>query len=417
MGNGDMRICFFQIVPHHGGASRSCVETCRRLARRADVLVIDPYGCAKPYVSALEEAQVPHRVLQRRISSCDIGGWKNRLGRAVALLRNYPHLRALARMLDREIEAFGPDVICTDNLKSAYILSLVPQIHRVPVCYYLRGWFRPCQVGYIGGWLCRRHASGIIAVSYATQAALSCSGVSFDKIYVLHNPVEAESLVEQSHRPLALPLPGMDKKIRLLVPGSITHAKGQHTAVQALSRLRSLGHDAVLWIAGDHQPIGPDRSYVTDLRGLIRRLDLQDHVYFIGLRDDLPQVIHAASHVVLPSHSEGHPRVVLETMVLRRPVFTTPAGGCMDMVIPGLTGYLFGFERPDELAGAIHGAIRAPQDERSLVETAYNWVMRAFAPHDHTEKLMMILEDIIRRSRKQPTGEVSGTGTMLSCNE
>jgi glycosyltransferase involved in cell wall biosynthesis len=394
-----MRICFFQIVPHYGGAAKSCIEMCTRLLIQAEVRLIDPYGCSQPFISQLKTNHIPYSVLLPSQDGRYIGGWHSPLARLFQMAVAYPHLKKLAKRLVDAVKAFKPDVICTDNLKSAYILSQAKAIAGIPVVYYLRGWFRPSQINMVGRRLCLKHAAGIIAVSYATQSALICSGVPSSKMFILHNPIDAQELARQSDQPLTSPLPGAELPIRLLVPAGIMYAKGQHTAVRAVKRLLEMDRCTVLWIAGDHQTIDPNRPYLDDLRRMVEHLGMQGHVFFIGLRNDIAQVMKAATHVVLPSHSEGHPRVILEAMALKKPMLSTPAGGCLDMVIPGLTGRLFNFERWDELAMGVADAVQDPEKTNAMVQRAFNWVISDFTPATHSAKLMGIFGEILAKKK------------------
>lgn len=391
----EMKICFFQLVPHYGGAATSCIEVCRRLSQHAEVSFVDPYGCSDRFRNKIEKLDVAYHILKPSPRGHEIGGWGNPIGRLACMAMKLPHMRMLARLLDKELAANPPDVICTDNLKSAFILSFSKQGRKIPVVYYLRGWFRPSQINAVGRWLCKRHATRIIAVSYATAAALNCNGIQFNKINTLHNPINVERITQASEGAPSHPLPQSNLPLRMLLPAGIMKEKGQHTAVLAMKILRSKGYDGVLWIAGDHQSIGPNRPYLDQLEALIRDLQLTDAVHFIGLRDDIPQVMRAATHVLLPSHSEGHPRSILEAMALKRPVLSTPAGGCMDLVIHGLTGRLFDFDRADQLAAEVEAALKNQTDTNRMVQTAYNWICQAYSTNAHTKALMQIFKETI----------------------
>lgn len=392
-----MKICFFQLVPHYGGAAAACIEICHRLSRHAEVGVVDPYGCSDRFRNEIERLDVAYRILKPSPRGHQIGGWGNPIGRLIRMSMILPHFKTLARLLDDELAVNTPDLICTDNLKSAFILSLAKRGRNIPVVYYLHGWFKPSQINAVGRWLCRRQADRIIAVSHATQAALNCSGVPFKKITTLHNPISVERITQDSKRALSRKLPQAHLPTRILLPAGIMKEKGQHVAVRAMKSLRSNGREAVLWIAGDHQSIGPNRPYLDQLMALVRDLELKDTVCFIGMRDDIPQVMRAATHIVLPSQSEGHPRVLLEAMALKRTVLSTPAGGCMDLVIPGLTGRLFGFERADQLADALEASIRDDGVTDRMVRTAHAWINREFTTKAHTAALLQIFKETVYR--------------------
>ncbi|HLV77803.1 MAG TPA: glycosyltransferase family 4 protein [Marinobacter sp.] len=78
-----------------------------------------------------------------------------------------------------------------------------------------------------------------------------------------------------------------------------------------------------------------------------------DRIRFAGYRNDAPQVAGASDALVLPSESEGLPRVVIEAMAYRRPVVVTEAGGMPELVTDGVEGYVVPVRDPKALAEAL----------------------------------------------------------------
>ncbi|MEE2763357.1 MAG: glycosyltransferase family 4 protein [Pseudomonadota bacterium] len=78
-----------------------------------------------------------------------------------------------------------------------------------------------------------------------------------------------------------------------------------------------------------------------------------DRIRFAGYRGDAPQVAGACNALVLPSESEGLPRVVIEAMAYRRPVVVTEAGGMPELVDHGEHGFVVPIRNPEELARAL----------------------------------------------------------------
>jgi glycosyltransferase involved in cell wall biosynthesis len=62
------------------------------------------------------------------------------------------------------------------------------------------------------------------------------------------------------------------------------------------------------------------------------RLGLLPRVRFLGYRDDVPDLIHAADLFVLPSHLEGLCTTLIDVMLAGRTIVTTTAGGIPDLV-------------------------------------------------------------------------------------
>ncbi len=64
-------------------------------------------------------------------------------------------------------------------------------------------------------------------------------------------------------------------------------------------------------------------------------------VHWHEKRDDVREIMSEADVVVLPSYyREGTPRVLLEAGAMGKPVITTDAIGCRDVVVSGETGLI-----------------------------------------------------------------------------
>lgn len=63
-------------------------------------------------------------------------------------------------------------------------------------------------------------------------------------------------------------------------------------------------------------------------------------IYYLGVSDNVEEEIARADCVVLPSYREGTPRSLLEAAAMARPIVTTDAVGCRNVVDDGVNGYL-----------------------------------------------------------------------------
>lgn len=89
-------------------------------------------------------------------------------------------------------------------------------------------------------------------------------------------------------------------------------------------------------------------------------------VDYLGATDDVRPHIAAADCVVLPSYyPEGTPRSLLEAASMARPVITTDASGCRDVVDDGKTGYLCKTRCVDSLVEVIEKFLVLSSQERT----------------------------------------------------
>jgi glycosyltransferase involved in cell wall biosynthesis len=82
-------------------------------------------------------------------------------------------------------------------------------------------------------------------------------------------------------------------------------------------------------------------------------LGVEDIVFFLGFRDDVPRILASLDLFVLSSHHEGMGSSLLDAMASRLPVVATRAGGIPEVVEDRETGLLVPPRDPAALAQAI----------------------------------------------------------------
>lgn len=138
---------------------------------------------------------------------------------------------------------------------------------------------------------------------------------------------------------------------RILFVAHLRHEKGIDVLLAAFDKVRATT-DVELELVGPGDPaiLGP--QVVADLdRGIAAGA-----VHLAGMRPygpDLFQHFVDADLFVLPSRSEGTPRVLVEARAFGCPVVATTAGGIPTSVTDGVDGVLVPPEDPDALADAI----------------------------------------------------------------
>jgi glycosyltransferase involved in cell wall biosynthesis len=130
--------------------------------------------------------------------------------------------------------------------------------------------------------------------------------------------------------------------------------KDYPTLLRAFATLRE---SAYLLIAGR----GP-------LDGALRRtcaeLGIEARVSFLGLRDDVPNLLSACDAFVSSSVREGMPNAIMEAMAARKPVVATDVGGVGELIRDNVTGFLVPPKRPCELATAMRRVMSMTADAR-----------------------------------------------------
>jgi len=166
------------------------------------------------------------------------------------------------------------------------------------------------------------------------------------RVRVIYNGVDS-SLYEFPPDPALRASLGIPEQTRIVgVVANLIHYKGHRFFLQACSDVKRKIPEARFLLIGD----GPLRGA---LQSLARDLGLEEEVLFLGIRQDIPQLLSLMDVAVLPSLEEGFPNAVLEAMAAGKPVVATEVGGVPELVVPGKTGLLVSPGDPQGLASAI----------------------------------------------------------------
>jgi len=396
-----------------GGYEQLCRDVATCLARRGHVVEIVTSDRRAGQTTRLLEPGV-HRVL--RLSP----DYEARLGPAfqffVARRRAEDHNRCCLREL---VAAFAPDAIFVWNIEGLP-RSIALEAESLPpavAAYWLAGhspaapdeywryWSHPARnpvvrpvksmLGWVALAILRREGSPLrpqmrhVAV---VSEFLRAKGLSDNTLpahtRVIYNGVEIEAFC----RPVPVDLQG---PLRLLVAGRLSADKGVHTALEALGYLgcEPGGRMARLTVAGS----GP-AGYLEELQALVRKLDIEDSVTFLGWlpREKIPDLMSQSHALLLPTvHQEPFARVVLEAMAAGLVVVGTPTGGTGELLRHEVTGLTFEPGDCRDLARQIRRLVEEPGLLQRLAERGQRMVVERFSMERMVDNLEVFLQDAI----------------------
>lgn len=165
--------------------------------------------------------------------------------------------------------------------------------------------------------------------------------------------------------------------------GRLVRDKGIAQLVEAFDLLRAGRQGYKLLLVGMFE----ERDALSaDIQRKI--MDDPDIIYTGFINEDQEYHYALMTLYVLPSYREGFPTGVLEAESMGVPVLTTDATGCVDSIIPGVTGERIKIEAKD-IAQKINYVLQ-PERHAKMGEEARKWVVQNFdrAPiWDEIEKL------------------------------
>ncbi len=189
-----------------------------------------------------------------------------------------------------------------------------------------------------------RVARAVICVSQGVADSLRAQGVDSGRIVVVHNAIDgAQPLPTPQPQPLAGVPPGA------LVIGTVGQLVKRKSVDNLLRAVQKVGGSATpihVLIVG----AGPEEQ---PLRALAATLGVGDRTHFAGFQKQPLPWLAAMDIFVLASSKEGLPRVILEAMLLSKPVVAARAVGSTELVVDGDTGFLYAHGDVDTLAARL----------------------------------------------------------------
>jgi glycosyltransferase involved in cell wall biosynthesis len=144
----------------------------------------------------------------------------------------------------------------------------------------------------------------------------------------------------------------LDPSSKLLITiARLSPMKGLEYLFEAAAIIRITHPDIKFVIVGD-VAFANEKPYKDQLLMKIESLKLEDTVFMIGLRRDVPELMEQSDILVLPSVYDIFPTVILEAMSSGLPVIATDVGGVPEMVRPD-TGIIVPPQNAEALKNAI----------------------------------------------------------------
>jgi glycosyltransferase involved in cell wall biosynthesis len=169
--------------------------------------------------------------------------------------------------------------------------------------------------------------------------------------------------------------------------------KGNEFIIKAIPRIIQDVPNIKFIFVGD----GNLRNYLEEL---VDSLKVREKVLFLGLRDDVYDLLQMFDIVCLASLYEGMGRVLLESQAAGRPVVATKIGGIIDIVKDNKTGFLVPPKDVNALAEAI---IKLAQDHhlrRQMSEEARRFVDYRFSSAKMVVDIYNVYEELVLKKIK-----------------
>ena len=225
-----------------------------------------------------------------------------------------------------------------------------------------------------------------------------------DRCVNLSDAVDTEFFAAEKARPLRLP-----SRPVVLLPARIGDGKGHRDLLEAAGILIARKIDFVLCFAGAVD----SESLHLELRRSVAVMGLEERVLFLGERnaEEIRDWYAKSSVVVLPSYSEGLPRIVIEAQAMKKPIVAYDCGGMREALLPNETGFMLKTGDVLGLADKISFLLENEVDGQRMGERGREFVSRKFSLSGliqrHEAFYLSVLpgERAKRRKRRTSLGE------------
>lgn len=153
---------------------------------------------------------------------------------------------------------------------------------------------------------------------------------------------------------------GKGAGMRFLLIARMLWDKGVGEYVAAARQIRRIHPDAEFSLLGFLDVQNPAAIARNQMDAWVA----EGAIRYLGETDDPRPFIAAADCIVLPSYREGTPRTLLEAAAMAKPIVTTDAVGCREVVEDGRTGFLCQPRNAEDLAAALLRFMALPAEVR-----------------------------------------------------
>jgi glycosyltransferase involved in cell wall biosynthesis len=327
MQSSALKVLLLQDTTNYAGTEAHVLTLAKNLAKHTDVSTIVGVTSGGELHMRCAAANIPYRVLPKTPGMFNLAG-----------------INAVAKMLrNREV-----DVAHAHNGRTSLVAVCAKLLTRKGRVVLTQHFIEPDYVnrrglaGKLAGLIHRFILMNVdqhICISEAVKSAFidrQESGVNdFASVHIVQNGIDdvygaldRAECREKLFSELNLPF-----EIRIvLCVARLEPEKDLQALLKAVSAIKTSVPLHGL-IVGD----GNERKH---LEALMRDINIQERVSFLGFRDDVPSIMKSADIFVLPAPAEPFGLVVVEAMMAGLPVVAINNGGPAEIMINEQTGFL-----------------------------------------------------------------------------
>jgi glycosyltransferase involved in cell wall biosynthesis len=369
------RIFYFVDSLNVGGTEVQAVELAIRMAARGHRVTLGCLRAQGPLLERLEGSVVNVEEFYPRGGIDSAGG-----------------LYQLFRLI-WHLHKSGYDIVHTHDLWSNLLGISAARLAGVPVIVSSRrdlghlDWYE----GKRRVWLRRIQNLSQIVLANATpirDALISEDGFPANKVRVIHNGIDPKKFQCAGNRQVLFPQAGVGKLI-VLVGNMHSGVKGHSWLIACAPAVIAEFPSTRFVLVGDGEQ---RKKYESE----VQQSGVSENFIFLGLRNDVPEILACCDIAVLPSLAEGLPNAVLEYMATGLPCVVSSVGGSAELVDEGVTGILVPARDSNALSRALLKLLGDPSSAQRMGKKGQHFVEHNFSFEQMVRRVEELYADLLQ---------------------
>lgn len=229
----------------------------------------------------------------------------------------------------------------------------------------------------------------MICVSEGVKNSFIRQGVDKSKCVVVYNGIDIETVPKASRQDIRKTWGISDKDILIGTVGSLIKRKRIMDLIEATAIVAKRSeHPIKCMIIGK----GPEKE---NLMTKVKERNLDSRIIFTDFQLDAISYINALDIFVMPSEKEGLPRVILEAMLMGKPVIASDITGPSELVVDGETGFLVPVRETGMFADSILKLIENPELRRQMGEKGRKRIIENFSIEKYVRGVEKVFDEVL----------------------
>jgi len=379
-----MKILFLDQSGKPGGAELCLLDIAKPYRDRCLVGLFADGG----FKDLLQQQQIPVQVLTGR---------SLKVSKDSGLLQGAGSLGQLLPLITRVAQiAREYDIIYANTQKALVVGAIASLLSRRPLVYHLHDILSTEHFSRTNLRLAvtlANRASLVIANSQASQTAFLAAGGNPKLARVVYNGFAPPLYRQEAASAQIRQQLGLEGKFVVGHFSRLAPWKGQHVLLEALKQCPP---EVTAIFVGD--ALFGEQEYKQKLHQQVTDLELEPRVQFLGFRSDVVSLMTACDLVAHTSiAAEPFGRVIVEAMLCDRPVVATQAGGAVELVEAGKTGWLVPPGDAQKLAAIINTCREQPELAGAIAHQAQISASQRFELSEINQQIEQLLAAVGNR--------------------